>query len=151
MAFQVVANGNWQRSLPGANAAQGAGAAMGLVSGSNYDGGIGTIAHTLTHDWRMDRQNPPVGMVNLQIQRNGAQNPSSVACALVPDNLLVGALNHPDPTISGRAQNRDAELSRAIRNALTQSMQSRRLVPGLPANQNQWEIQIFRVQGAFSI
>jgi len=144
MALIVVGTGNWTRSYTGGNT--GAGAACSVVTAANYTGNIGTIGRT--NGWRVDRQNPPVGMVNLQIQKNGAPNPSTIGCVLVPDALgpELGNLRAPGGP-GDRARARSSELTRAIHNGLSQSVGSRRVNA---AHREEMEIQVFRVQGAFS-
>lgn len=145
MAFQVNGNGHWQRAYTGNIA--GAGTSCSLVDAGNYPGSIGTIAQNAA--WRMDRQNPPAGQTNLQIQKNGVGNPSTIACCLVPNTLAqqVGNVNDRNVANQVKARARFAELTRAIHSGLSRSVGSRR---NSPAHRGQMEIQAFRVQGNFS-
>jgi hypothetical protein len=145
MAFNIVATGNWNNAYIGPNT--GAGGACKLVNATNYNGGIGTIAQNT--DWRVDRQAPPPGKINLQIQKNGVGNPSSIACALVPDNLQPGNIHAPGAT-GVRANARASELTKAIHSALTQSVGSRRDNPAAQQNQILKQIQTYEVTGSFS-
>ena len=145
MPFQVQGNGNWQRAYTGNIA--GAGGACSLVDAGNYPGNIGTIAQNPT--WRVDRQNPPAGQTNLQIQKNGVGNPSTIACCLVPNILAQQMGNVNDPVMQRQltARARFAELTRAIHTGLSRSVGSRR--PS-PRHRGQMEVQAFLVQGQFS-
>lgn len=148
MPLTVTANGNWQNAYPGPNA--GAGAACSLVDAGNYSGAIGTIGRTA--DWRVDRQVPPADVTNLQIQRNGVGNPSTIACCLVPNNLgpLIGNLHAPPGPIRDRAQARFSELTRMIHRGLSLSIGSRRMNAAAQRGQTLMEVEVFRVQGTFS-
>jgi len=146
MAFTVVGTGTWQNAYTGANT--GAGAACSLVDAGNYPGTIGTIAQNA--DWRVDRQSPPVGMINLQIQKNGVGNPSTIAACLVPNNLNPGSVNLPPGPVRDKAKARFTELTRAIHDGLRQSVGSRRPSAAAQANQVLSEIQTFKVTGSFS-
>ena len=82
------------------------------------EGKMGTIESTRTQRWRIDRQkNPAGGKSNLQVQRNGADSPSTVACLIVPNKYFF-ELDGPD------SSNRDAELTRVIRQGLSASLAS---------------------------
>lgn len=144
MPLNVEGTVNWQRAYTGA--ITGAGAACSLLNAGNYPGGIGMIAQNAT--WRVDRQNPPPNRTNLQIQRNGVGNPSTIACCLVPDNLAgqVGNL-HAQGALQIRARARFSELTRAIHSGLSQSVGSRRPREG---HLGQMEVQVFQVGGHFS-
>ncbi len=146
MALTAVATATWQKAYTGAVA--GAKATCSVGNGTNYPGSIGTIGNSADGQWRLDRQSPPQGKTNLQIQKNNAPNPSTVACVIVPDNLStqVGALNAPGP-LQQRARARNSELTRMIHKGLSQSVDSRRAVSGQAGHM---EVQVFEVQGTFS-
>ena len=145
MAFTVTGTGDWKEAYIGPNT--GAGGACNLVTAANYSGSIGTIAQN--QDWRVDRQSPPPGKINLQIQKNGASNPSSIACCIVTANLNPGNLHAPGaPGVLAKA--RAAELTRAIHSGLTQSVGSRRAHPAAQANEIRMQVQAFEVTGSFS-
>jgi hypothetical protein len=146
MALSAIGTGNWQKAYTGAN--NGAGAACSFVNAGNFPGSIGTIGQNA--DWRVDRQSPPVGMTNLQIQKNSVGNPSTIAACLVPNNLNPGAVNLPPGPLKDRATARFSELTRAIHSGLSQSVGSRRMDPTAAPNQVAMEVQIFKVQGTFS-
>ncbi len=147
MPLTAVGLGNWTRSYTGG--IDGVGAACSVVTAANYPGNIGTIGHSTGGGWRVDRQNPPAGMVNLQIQRNGAPNPSTIGCVIVPIALSgqVGNPHMPAGPQQVRAHARFSELTRAIHNGLSQSVGSRRLNA---AHRGEMQIQVFEVQGEFS-
>lgn len=60
---------------------------------SDIAGQSGTIISE--GNWRIDRQNPTTDASNIQIQKNGVGNPSSVAGVLVPDILTVALTSAP--------------------------------------------------------
>lgn len=83
--------------------------------------------------------NPPSGYVNIQVQKNGADNPSSVTCVLVPTRLLAGVGK------SGRAH----ELSWAFRGGMLRSLNSHRL--GQVGHQSAYVITVHKVVGNYTI
>jgi hypothetical protein len=146
MALSAIATANWQDAYTGATT--GAGAACSLVDAGNFPGSIGTINQNA--DWRMDRQSPPAGMTNLQIQKNGVGSPSTIACCLVPNNLVPGNINQFPGPARDQARARFTELTRMIHSGLTQSVGSRRMKASAQANQVLMEVRIYQVQGTFS-
>lgn len=114
------------------------------VDVSGLKGGLGTITTQATKQdsslgWRVDRQNPPSGYVNIQVQKNGADNPSTVACVLVPTRLLDGLGK------GGRAH----ELSWAFRGGMLRSLNSHRL--GQVGHQPAYVITVHKVVGNYTI
>lgn len=87
---------------------------------SDIAGQSGTILSK--GNWRLDRQNPTPDASNIQIQRNGVPNPSTVAGVLVPDILTVALTSAPkglDKDARDRIfGSRMKELYRAVRGAL---------------------------------
>ncbi len=146
MALEASGTNNWQKAYTGNIA--GAGGACKLVTSANYLGSIGTIANTADNTWRVDRQSPPAGKTNLQIQKNGATNPSTIACVIVPNDLSAqcGLLNTVGP-LKERANARHSELTRMIHSGLTQSVGSRR---ACLQHAGEMEIRVFEVKGTFS-
>ncbi|MEZ5354185.1 MAG: hypothetical protein R2762_16230 [Bryobacteraceae bacterium] len=148
MPITVLATQHWQNAYTGSN--QGAGAACSLVDAGSYVGAIGTIKQNAM--WRVDRQNPPVGKTNLQIQKNGVGNPSTIACCLVPDALAtqIGNLHAPPGPFLDQANARFSELTRAIHSGLSQSVGSRRMQAAAQKGQVLMEVRVYEVQGNFS-
>jgi hypothetical protein len=145
MAFTITGTGNWNNAYTGLNT--GAGGACNLVNATNYSGGIGTIAQNA--EWRVDRQAPPPGKINLQIQKNGVGNPSSIACCILPANINCGNIHAPGAA-GVLANARASELTKAVHGALTRSVGSRRDDPAAQANQVLKQIQAFEITGNFS-
>ena len=118
----------------------GVGKACSLVHAGNYCASIGNIAKTF--DWRVERQKHPPGVVDVQIQRNGAKHPSTIACCLVPE-VLSSRLMLSKPG----GDDRSKELSGAIQDGLRQSAGSRRPEVGRPGR---YVVDVFEVRGDFS-
>ncbi len=124
------------------------------VNASNVWGNIGTFYDS--DEFRADRQNPPPAAVNIQIQKNGAPNPSTIACVIIPTEFQGGysemnAPNpHNDPAIDGardRGHARHRELSHHIHRALLQSMAS----ITAPANRGgDHTILVYEIHGDYS-
>jgi hypothetical protein len=72
--------------------------------------------------WRIDRQNAPSGYINISVQRNGADSPSTVASVFIPDGLNISA---PRPGTDQTAYlARVRELQRQARHGLENSFAS---------------------------
>jgi hypothetical protein len=105
----------------------------------------------MTKHWRIDREKNIggaegiTGKSNLQLQKNDVRNcPSTVACLLVPDEYFFG-IDGPD------SENRDAELTRVIRQGLNASLDS--WVPETEAGgrgQRSATVKVLEVTGQFS-
>ena len=91
--------------------------------------------------WRIDRQPPSRTHANIQIQRNGTDRPSTVACVIVPfkyrDDLQT-------VSSSTQKQNMSQELCRAINSGLHRSEKSR------AESNGEFQITVFEVTGEFS-
>src|SRR5258708_2542397 len=91
---------------------EGATDSIALITARNAfgkEGKGGTIDPATTSNWRVDRQkNIARGKSNLQVQKNNADRPSTVACLLVSNRYFFG-LDGPD------VANREAELTRILR------------------------------------
>ncbi len=148
MPLQAAPTGVW---LPAFQNPNGCLNALSVPNAGNYIGGIGNIGHSPNGLWRVDRQNPPVGMSNLQIQRNGAQNPSTAACVHVANayTALIGPIHVIPPNPWGAAGSpalsRYKELTRAIQNGLRLSAASHHV-----NHHGNCVIQVYQVQGNFS-
>ena len=85
------------------------------------EGRIGELVSTAS--WRIDRQKNIAGIAdmpgksNLQLQKNNADRPSTLACLIVPDRYFFDIAG-PD------AANREAELTRILRHGLNSSLAS---------------------------
>jgi hypothetical protein len=110
------------------------------ATGDNYHCPQGTVARN--DNWRIDRQKPSVTHANIQIQRNGVDRPSTVACVIVPLSYSddISAVGLPDLRLS-----MVKELGRAINMGLHLSERSR-----WKDSKKQLHIMIFEVTGAFS-
>jgi hypothetical protein len=103
-----------------------------------------------TAHWRVDRQKniagsgDAPGKSNLQLQKNKAGRPSTMACLIVPDVYFFG-IDGP------AADNRDAELTRIIRHGLNLSLASWKMTTEVGTQRNRGAvIKIFEVTGDFS-
>ena len=121
---------------------------IGQVDHANMFGGHpATFIPNSDGGWRVDRQNPPEGYVNISVQRNGINPPSTIATVFVPVNLNI------DPPLADASENmlhaysaRMRELDRVTRRGLEQSLASHRE----RGNRTDWEIIRFEVIGDFS-
>jgi hypothetical protein len=115
-------------------------------AGTQY-GRISQIKHPF---WRIDRQRGIAGVgeapgkSNLQVQPNGVNNePSSVACLLIPHEYLY--------QIAGPGSaNRDAELTRILRQGLVRSLESWIRQTQSGSGMRDATIEVFEVTGEFS-
>ena len=109
------------------------------------EGKTGTIEQTQTLDWRVDRQkNVAGGLSNLQVQKNGADRPSTVACLIVSNQYLF-QLDGPD------VSNREAELTRTLRHGLNLSLSSWiQATEAGPRGKRTAFVKVFEVTGEFS-
>jgi hypothetical protein len=128
---------------------EGATDSIALVTARNAygrEGTAGTIDATRTALWRTDRQkNIAGGISNLQVQRNGrVEGYTSVACVHVSNRYFF--------ELDGRdVANREAELTRVLRAALTESWRS--WVPTTEAGFRQKRaavVKVFEISGDFS-
>jgi hypothetical protein len=108
------------------------------------EGKMGTIQSASTERWRIDRQKNPASKSNLQVQRNGADSPSTVACLIVPNKYFF-ELDGPD------SSNRDAELTRVIRQGLSASLTSwAQTTESGPWGKRAAVVKEFEIRGEFS-
>jgi hypothetical protein len=134
-----------------ANAAQQISNAIGLITAAHLFGGLGGIPGLQNiFGWRVDRQNAPGNAVNISVQRNGENAPSTVASVFVPQvyNLAPPAPNAGPGAMHG-FQARMRELERAVRHGLEQSFATY-APPAAPPHPNARVIARFEVTGAFS-
>jgi hypothetical protein len=92
-----------------------------LISGLVLDqlfGPAGTI-RSLTY-CRIDRQPPPSGGANIQIQLNGVANDSSIGTCVIGASVIASRAGWP----AGLRQHQDGWLLRKVRIALTRSLNS---------------------------
>jgi len=81
-------------------------------------GDAGTIS---THNYcRVDRQPPPAGGANIQVQLNGLPGDSTIATCVVHSSVLESMASWPP----GLRKHQDGWLTRQIRIALTRSLRS---------------------------
>lgn len=138
-------------NLLGAAAPQEVSNAIGRLNAGNLFGGVGGIAGLQDiFGWRVDRQNAPGGFVNISVQRNGEDAPSTVASVFVPV-----ALNIARPGVNATAGEQAAyrarlrELERAVRRGLEMSFASM-ATPAGGGQPNARVISRYEVHGAFS-
>ena len=85
MALSVAPTGDFAEAWTGSS--DGATNSIALISARNAygrEGREGTIDQTVTRGWRVDRQkNLAGGRSNLQLQKNGANRPSTAACLII--------------------------------------------------------------------
>ena len=146
MALSVAPNGDvadaWTQRRDGATDS------IALITARNAygrEGREGTIEQTVTAKWRVDRQkNLAGGRSNLQVQRNGADRPSTVACLLVS--------NHYFFQVAGSdTSNREAELTRMLRHGLNLSLRSWiQTTEAGPLGKRGAVVKVFEVAGEFS-
>lgn len=95
--------------------------AMSLISDLTIDrmfGEAGTI-HSLRY-CRIDRQPPPAGGANIQVQLNGLTGDSTISTCIVHSSVLASLAAWPQ----GLREHQDGWLTRQIRIALTNSLES---------------------------
>jgi hypothetical protein len=140
-ALKVEGNGNFSPAFTSVGTAK---FATTVVDAGNYTGSTGTIGNSQDKLWRVDRQPPTSDSSNIQIQRNGVKNqPTTIGAVLVPIRYSK-EINSTSNNDAKRAK--FSELTGAIRNGLTSSIQSHR--KGNVANS--FQIQVFKVTGNFS-
>jgi hypothetical protein len=146
MAFRVVpahvSNEGW-KVLPNRT---GCGSVIGLLVARDVS--PGTICKTDL--WRIDWQNNDGQTLNLQVQRNGIWNvDSSVGGVLFPAHLIrqIGSIN-AGGAIGATATARNTELTRALHQALTESVGSWTLDG--PTNNRVASFTFYRIEGVFS-
>lgn len=123
--------------------------AIGQLTAANAFGSPGTIIKDV-FGWRVDRQNAPGDMVNISVQKNGIDSPSTVASVFVPGAFnvgkpAIGSPNHAAQLVAHGA--RMKELERAMRRGLEQSFATFKVDN---AKTNTWAITRFQVGGTFS-
>ncbi len=77
--------------------------------------------------WRIDRQNPVSGASNAQIQRNGVNGKSTIACVVLPEQYNISMPATTPATkakVEAEHKARLSELAKVVRHALTQSVAS---------------------------
>ena len=121
---------------------------IALVTARNAygrEGREGTIERTVTQNWRVDRQkNVAGGRSNLQVQKNGANRPSTAACLIV-SNQYFFQLDGPDTA------NREAELTRILRHGLNVSLDSWiQTTEAGPRGKRAAVVKVFEVRGEYS-
>lgn len=95
--------------------------AMSLISELTLDrmfGEAGTIRSL--HYCRIDRQPPPAGGANIQVQLNGLTGDSTISTCIVHLSVLASLATWPQ----GLREHQDGWLTRQIRIALTKSLES---------------------------
>ena len=104
----------------------------------------------ITKHWRIDSEKNVggrdgiTGKSNLQLQKNDVERPSTMACLLIPDEYFFG-IDGPD------SENREAELTRVIRQGLNASMAS--WIPETeagPRGLRSATVKVLEVTGQFS-
>ena len=136
----VTGTNNWNKAF---SDVRGAAKASSIVTAENYRGSLGTIGSD--GNWRVNRQPSASDISNIQIQRNGADNPSTAGAVLVPHSY--GKEINSTPPNSEVKRAKTSELTRAIRNGLNESVKSHKNRDNRP---NEFEIQVFKVDGQFS-
>ena len=146
MALSVAPTGDFAQAWTGHR--DGATDSIAIITARNAygrEGRTGTIDPTATRNWRVDRQkNLAGGGSNLQVQKNNADRPSTVACLIVSNDYFF-QLDGPDML------NRDAELTRVLRLGLNQSLAS--WTPTTEAGRQgkrEAVVKVFRIEGTFS-
>jgi hypothetical protein len=81
-------------------------------------GEAGTIRSL--HYCRIDRQPPPAGGANIQVQLNGLNGNSTISTCIVHSSILTSLATWPQ----GLREHQDGWLARRIRIALTKSLES---------------------------
>ena len=146
MALTAVATGHLEKAWTGTrDRAPDSIAILSARAAYGKEGKMGTVESTRTQYWRIDRQkNPAGGKSNLQVQKNGADSPSTVACLIVPNKFFF-ELDGPD------SSNRDAELTRVIRQGLSASLASWvQTREAGPSGKREAVVREFEVLGEFS-
>lgn len=95
--------------------------AMSLISELTLDRMFGEARtiHSL-HYCRIDRQPPPAGGMNIQVQLNGLTGDSSISTCIVHSSVLDSLATWPQ----GLRKHQDGWLNRQIRIALTKSLEN---------------------------
>jgi hypothetical protein len=118
----------------------------------NLFGGLKSHVVGDANGWRIDRQNPPSGYANVQVQHNGTDGKSTVACVLIPDKYNIAMPTGPDATKAKRQLEHGArlnELAKVIRDGLMRSAKSYKPNAVNPTS-NPGAITAFEVTGDFS-
>ncbi len=95
--------------------------AMSLISKLTIDrmfGEAGTIQSL--DSCRIDRQPPPAGGANIQVQLNGLTGDSTISTCIVHSSVLASLATW----VNGLREHQDSWLARQIRIALTKSLES---------------------------
>ena len=146
MALSVAPTGDLSDAWTGPH--DGATDSIALITARNAygrEGGLGTIDQTRTPNWRIDRQkNLAGGRSNLQVQKNDANRPSTVACLIVSNHYFF-QLDGPDTS------NREAELTRVLRHGLNLSLGSWiQTTEAGPWGKRAAVVKVFEVKGEYS-
>lgn len=100
--------------------------AIGQLDAVQIFGAPGPTNVVNVFNWRIDRQNAGPNFVNLSVQRNNVDAPSTVASVFVPTNLNIAP---PGPAAGAGAAAahaaRIAELLRNVRRGLEESLATR--------------------------
>ena len=98
------------------------------INQNNVTNIFGTLkSHIVTDQdhWRMDRQNPTDDdCANVQVQRNGVQGKSTIACVIVPSKYNIGkpsANRDAEAKVTLEHNARMSELAKVVREGLTTS------------------------------
>jgi hypothetical protein len=121
--------------------------AIGALKANQIFGGHPATMVADVFGWRVDRQNPPAGHVNISVQKNNVGAPSTIATVFVPTNLNQAP---PLPTdLPGKVAHdaRMKELERATRKGLEMSFASHAQLLGQGAG---YVITRYKVTGSFS-
>jgi len=144
-------------NLLGANAATEISNAIGKITAGNMFGQVGGIPGLGNiFNWRVDRQNAPVGFINVSVQRNGVGAPSTIASVFVPGAYNAAAPGaHLGAAALTQYNARNRELERAVRRGLELSFATYALPAGQApvqggAPNNARAISRYEVHGAFS-
>jgi len=123
---------------------------------TKISGSIGTIhppGHKTsdTEGWRVDLQSPSTDAYNVQVQKNGASNPSTAGCVMVPMRFISGI-----GSTSGGGKDvalaRASELRRAVHGALVRSARTQQVKTNQGGRnvQGEYVITVQKIVGQFS-
>jgi len=99
-----------------------------------------------TEGWRVDLQSPSVNEYNVQVQKNGAGNPSTIACVLVPKAMISGiGVKGTSANMNAAVDARASELRYAVHGALIRSVRTLR-----QDGSGNYEIEQITLTGTYS-